>query len=49
MANLSPQQQAALAQFAAQPGVTSTQKARLRAAVASNAQLLELLNEDASR
>ncbi|WP_307701819.1 hypothetical protein [Variovorax paradoxus] len=49
MANLSPQLQTALAQFAAQPGVTPTQKARLRAAVASKAGLLEQLNQDASQ
>ena len=49
MANLSSRQQTAPAQLAAQPGVTPAQKAQLRAAVASNAQLLEQLNEDASR
>jgi hypothetical protein len=49
MANLSPQLQTALAQFAAQPGVTPTQKARLRAAVASNARLLEQRDQDASQ
>ena len=49
MANLSPQLQTALAQFAAQPGVTPAQEAQLRAVVASNAQMLEQLNQDASR
>ena len=49
MANLSPQLQAALAQLAAQPGVTPTQKARLRAAVASDSRLVKQWNQDASR
>jgi len=49
MANLSPQLQTVLAQFAAQPGVTPAQEAQLHAAVASDARLLEQLNQDASR
>ena len=49
MTGLNPQLQTALAQFAAQPGVTPTQKARLRAAVASDSRLLKQWNQDASR
>ncbi|MDR6887954.1 hypothetical protein J2X67_002480 [Variovorax sp. 3319] len=49
MANLSSQQQMAPAQLAAQLRVTPSQKAQLRAVVASNAQMLEQLNQGASR
>ena len=49
MANLSPQLQAALAQFAAQPGMTPAQEVQQRPAAASNAQMLEQLNQGASR
>lgn len=42
------QLQAALAQFAAQPGVTSDQEAQLRAAITQDAQLLQRLNQDAA-
>lgn len=48
MANPNLQLQAALSQFAAQPGVTPAQVAQLRAAIASDAQLLERLNQDAA-
>ncbi|MEJ1171216.1 hypothetical protein [Variovorax sp. CCNWLW235] len=48
MANPNSQLQAALAQFAAQPGVTPAQEAQLRATVASDARLLEHLNQNAA-
>ncbi|SDH45575.1 hypothetical protein [Variovorax sp. OV700] len=48
MTELNPQLKIALAQFAAQPGVTPVQEAQLRAAVASDALLLERLNQDAA-
>ncbi|SDH45504.1 hypothetical protein [Variovorax sp. OV700] len=44
-----PQLDIALSQFAAQPGVTPAQESQLRAAVASDARLLEQWNQDASR
>jgi hypothetical protein len=49
MANLSPQLQAALALFAAQPGMTPAQDVQQRPAAASNAQLLEQPNQVASQ
>ena len=49
MANPDLQLQAALPQFAAQPGVTPAQEAQLHAAVASDARLLGRLNQDTSR
>jgi len=45
---LNPQLEIALSQFAAQPGVTPAQQAQLRAAVASDARLLESLNQNAA-
>ncbi|MEJ1166243.1 hypothetical protein V9K97_21245 [Variovorax sp. CCNWLW186] len=45
---LDPQLDTALSQFAAQPGVTPAQEAQLRAAVASDARLLESLNQNAA-
>jgi hypothetical protein len=48
MSTLNPQLEIALSQFATQPGVTSAQEAQLRAAVASDALLLERLNQDAA-
>ncbi|MGJ7490639.1 hypothetical protein [Variovorax sp. ZT4R33] len=49
MANPNLRLQAALSQFSAQPGFTPAHEAQLRAAVASDARLLERLNQDASR
>ena len=49
MATLSPQLQTALAQFAAQPGMTPAQEVQQRPAAASNAQLLEQPNQEASQ
>jgi len=49
MSTLNPQLEIALSQFATQPGVTPAQEALLRAAVASDARLLEQWNQDASR
>ncbi|MDP9929252.1 hypothetical protein [Variovorax paradoxus] len=49
MTDLNPQLESALSQFASQPGVTPSQEAQLRAAVASDARLLEQWNQKASR
>lgn len=48
MANPNPQLEAALAQFAAQPGTTPDQEAQLRAAVIADADRLDLLNQQAA-
>lgn len=48
MANPNPQLEAALAQFAAQPGITLDQEAQLRAAVVANTDRLGLLNRQAA-
>lgn len=48
MANPNPQLEAALAQFAAQPGTTPAQEAQLRAAVVADADRLNLLNQQAA-
>ncbi|WP_185750249.1 hypothetical protein [Stenotrophomonas sp. 278] len=48
MANPNAQLQAAIRQFAAQPGVTSGQEAQLRAAITRNPDLLQDLNQDAA-
>ena len=48
MTDLNPQLEIALSQFTIQPGVTPAQEAQLRAAVASDARLLERLNQDAA-
>jgi hypothetical protein len=48
MTNPNPQLEAALAQFAAQPGTTSDQEAQLRAAVVADADKLALLNQQAA-
>lgn len=48
MANPNPQLQAALTQFAAQPGVTPDQAAQLAAAVTHDVRLLQRLNDDAA-
>jgi hypothetical protein len=48
MSILNPQLETALSQLAAQPGVTPAHEAQLRAAVASDARLLERLNQDAA-
>ena len=48
MANPNPQLEAALAQFAAQPGTTPDQHAQLRAAVTADADRLDLLNRQAA-
>ena len=48
MANPNPQLEAALAQFAAQPGITPDQEAQLRAAVVADADRLDLLNQQAT-
>ena len=48
MTDLNPQLEIALSQFASQPGVTPAQEAQLRATAASDARLLERLNQDAA-
>lgn len=48
MANPNSQLQAALAQFAAQPGLTPAHEVQLRAAIASDARLQEHLNQAAA-
>ncbi|ENZ93870.1 hypothetical protein VB151_01075 [Xanthomonas fragariae] len=48
MANPNPQREAALAQFAAQPGTTPAQEAQLRAAVIADASPLAMLNQQAT-
>lgn len=48
MANPNPQLEAALAQFAAQPGTTPDQQSQLRAAVVADADRLDLLNLQAA-
>jgi hypothetical protein len=48
MANPNPQLEAALAQFAAQPGITPDHEAQLRAAVVADADRLGLLNRQAA-
>jgi hypothetical protein len=48
MSILNPQLEITLSQLAAQPGVTPAHEAQLRAAVASDARLLERLNQDAA-
>jgi len=48
MANPNAQLQAAIAQFAAQPGITPDQEAQLRAAITQDANLLQHLNQDAA-
>ncbi|MGO4776063.1 hypothetical protein AB4084_11255, partial [Lysobacter sp. 2RAB21] len=48
MANPNAQLQAAIAQFAAQSGITPDQEAQLRAAITQNASLLQHLNQDAA-
>lgn len=47
MGNPNPQLEAALAQFAAQPGTTQNQEAQLRAAVIADADWLNLFNQQA--
>ncbi|WAT15067.1 hypothetical protein [Xanthomonas fragariae] len=48
MANPNAQLQAAISQFAAQPGITPDQEAQLRAAITQDASLLQHLNQDAA-
>ena len=48
MATPNPQLEAALAQFAAQPGTTPDQEAQLRAAIIADADRLDLLNRQAA-
>src|SRR5690606_14306505 len=48
MAKPNPQLEAALAQFAAQPGATPDQEAQLRAALTADADRLAQLNQDAA-
>ncbi|WAT15987.1 hypothetical protein [Xanthomonas fragariae] len=46
MTNPNAQLQAAIAQFAAQPGITPDQEAQLRAAITQDANLLQHLNQN---
>lgn len=48
MANPNTQLQAAIGQFAAQPGITPDQEAQLRAAITQDTNLLQRLNQDAA-
>lgn len=48
MANPNAQLQAAISQFASQPGITPDQEAQLRAAITQDANLLQHLNQDAA-